>query len=226
MNIDILLGKTTEHLVPLEGTKCFIHKEMHKDFYRLKNKAESEGFHLGVVSAFRSFEAQLRIWNLKAQGERTLLDDQEKPLEFAKLTPHEIVMSILRWSAVPGASRHHWGTDIDVFDAGTQALDEVMLIPSETVSGGPAARLHEWLDSLISSGESFGFYRPYSEDLGGVSPERWHLSYSPLSQRYFESYTPSIFKKNIEDSEVHLKETLLSNAEEIYQRFFLNINFP
>lgn len=226
MNIEILLGKTTEHLVPIEGTKYFIHHQILTDFLRLQKEAAKEGFDLQIISAFRDFERQLKIWNLKASGERQLIDDQERPLEFSKLSPHEIVMAILRWSALPGCSRHHWGTDIDIFDAKTQSAEEVKLVPSETIGDGPSARLHDWLDSRISSNTSFGFYRPYATDRGGVSPERWHLSYHTLSRRYLESFTSSLFKRNIEESDMLLKNVLLENADEIYQRFFLNVDLP
>lgn len=226
MNIDILLGKTTEHLVPLEGTKFLIHKDMLKDFLRLKRDAQEAGFDLQLASAYRDFDRQLKIWNLKASGERTLLDDQERPLDFKALSPIELVLAILRWSAIPGCSRHHWGTDIDIFDGNQQQPEDVKLVPSETIHPGPSAALHDWLDSKISSQDAYGFYRPYATDRGGVSPERWHISYHLLSRRYLEAFTFSIFKKNLEESEILLKEVLLDNADEIYQRFFLNIDLP
>src|SRR5690606_12745574 len=121
-------------------------------------------------------------------GERALLDDLGNPLNYSTLSPIEIMFSILRWSAAPGASRHHWGSDIDVYDAHTQKPEMVKLVPSECIENGPAAPMHEWLDSLISQNAAFGFYRPYNTDLGGVSPERWHLSYSPVSRRISEQY--------------------------------------
>lgn len=226
MNIDILLGKTTEHLVPVAGTKYFIHHQILTDFLRLQKEAAKEGFDLQIISAFRDYERQLKIWNLKASGERQLIDDQERPLDFSKLSPIEIVMAILRWSALPGCSRHHWGTDIDVYDGKTQRAEEVKLVPSETIGKGPSAKLHEWLDTRMTSDTAFGFYRPYATDHGGVSPERWHLSYHALSRRYLESFTFSLFKKNIEESEILLKEVILENADEIYQRFFLNVDIP
>ncbi len=34
----------------------------------------------------------------------------------AALSDLEKCKAMLRWSAVPGASRHHWGTEIDIFD--------------------------------------------------------------------------------------------------------------
>jgi LAS superfamily LD-carboxypeptidase LdcB len=226
MNIDILLGKTTEHLVPLEGTKYFIHHLMLIDFLRLQKAAAEEGFNLQIISAFRDYERQLKIWNLKASGQRQLIDAEERPLDFSSLSPVEIVFAILRWSALPGCSRHHWGTDIDVYDANTQTPEEVQLVPSETFGEGPSARLHDWLDSRINSNDAFGFYRPYATDRGGVSPERWHLSYYSLSRRYLEAFTPSLFKKNILESDMLLKDVVLEHAEEIYQRFFLNVDLP
>lgn len=226
MNIEILLGKTTEHLVPLEGTKYFIHHLMLTDFLRLQKAAAEEGFNLQIISAFRDYERQLKIWNLKASGQRQLIDAEERPLDFSSLSPVEIVFAILRWSALPGCSRHHWGTDIDVYDANTQTPQEVQLVPSETIGEGPSARLHDWLDSRINSNEAFGFYRPYATDRGGVSPERWHLSYYSLSRRFLEAFTPSLFKKNILESDMLLKDVVLEHAEEIYQRFFLNVDLP
>lgn len=226
MNIDILLGKTTEHLVPIPGTKYLIHKLMLQDFLRLQKEANLAGFDLQVISAFRDYERQLKIWNLKASGQRQLIDDQERPLEFAKLSPQEVMWAILRWSALPGCSRHHWGTDIDVYDGKTQTPEAVNLVPSETVGEGPAAKLHDWLDDRISTGTSFGFYRPYATDRGGVSPERWHLSYHPLSRRCLDSFTFSLFKKNLQENEILLKDELMANADEIFQRFVLNVDLP
>lgn len=226
MNIDILLGKTNEHLVPLDGTKYFIHKSILPDFLKLQRDAALDGFNLQIISGFRDHDRQLKIWNAKASGQRVLLDDQESPLDFHSLSPREIVFAILRWSALPGCSRHHWGTDFDVYDANTQTAEEVKLVPSECIGNGPAAKLHEWLDSRMATKTAYNFFRPYSTDRGGVSPERWHLSYAPLARRYLESFTFSIFKKNIEESDILLKEIILENADEIYQRYFLNIDLP
>lgn len=224
MNIDELLGKTTQHLVPLEGTKFLVHKNIKNSFLKLQHDAKKDGFNLQIISAFRDYERQLKIWNQKASGERVLIDDQERPLDFNSLSPIEVMFAILRWSALPGSSRHHWGTDIDVYDGNTQSASEVQLIPSETVERGASAKLHEWLDYKIKTNSSYGFYRPYEIDRGGISPERWHLSCSSVANQYMKYFTLSLFKKNIQDSEIILKEVLLSHADEIYQRFLQNID--
>lgn len=226
MNVDILLGKTTEHLVQLDDTKYFVHKQIAQDFLRLQRDALEEGFDLQIASAFRDYNRQLRIWNAKASGERQLIDAQERPLEFSTLTKKEVLYAILRWSAVPGCSRHHWGTDLDVFDAKTQRPEDVKLVNSETIENGPSARLHQWLDERMKVNNAYGFYRPYATDRGGVAPERWHISHYSFSRRFLEAYTSSIFRKNIEQSDLLLKEELLEIADDVYQRFFLNIDLP
>ncbi len=226
MNVDLLLGKTQEHLVCLEGTNHLLHKDMLRDFLRLREDARDAGFELSVASAFRDYQRQESIWNAKASGQRPLLDESGRPLVFEVMSPTEIIFAILRWSAVPGGSRHHWGTDIDVFDERTQIKGDVKLIPSEVTQDGPAAPLHNWLDERIAASEAYGFYRPYETDRGGVAPELWHLSYSPLSVGLLESYNFTLFRKNIFESELILKSVLLDQAEEIYQRFMLNVDLP
>ncbi len=226
MNVNVLFGKTRDHLVPLEGTRLLLHRDMVGDFLRLREDARAEGHDLAIASAFRDYDRQLKIWNAKASGERPLLDERERPLRFEALSPEEIVFAILRWSAIPGSSRHHWGTDIDVFDGSTQAPEAVKLVPSEVTGEGPAIALHDWLDRKIAAGAAYGFYRPYEMDRGGVAPERWHLSYYPLSRRCLESYTFTLFRRNLAASDLLLKDVLLEAAEEIYRRFLINVDLP
>ncbi|MGE3611468.1 MAG: M15 family metallopeptidase [Bacteriovoracaceae bacterium] len=226
MNIEILTGKTTEHLETIEGSHWAIHKLAILDFLRLQKAAKEAGFDLQIASAFRDFDRQLKIWNAKAKGERVILDAEEKPLDYTQLSPTEIVYSILRWSAIPGCSRHHWGSDIDIYDGNTQLATEVKLVTSECINSGPSARMHDWLDQRILENSAFGFYRPYGTDRGGVSPERWHISYYPVSRRMIQDFSFSLFKKNLEENPIELKEIILTNAEEIYHRFILNFDIP
>jgi hypothetical protein len=148
----------------------------------LQAAAREAGFDLQTASAFRSFERQRLIWNAKVEGRRPVLDDRDAVVDLSALEPEKQIERILRFSALPGASRHHWGTDVDVFDAA--ALPDgyrLGLTLAEVAPGGLFDAFHCWLDERIAAGESFGFYRPYDEDRGGVSPERWHLSYAPLA---------------------------------------------
>lgn len=151
-------------------------------FFRLQCDASDAGYRLAIASSFRSFERQKMLWNGKASGLRPVHDDEGKQLEVAELSPHELLHAILRFSALPGTSRHHWGTDVDVFDlvAAGESYD-VQLTPQEVAPGGLFDSFHCWLDGQIAADKSYGFFRPYARDNGGVAVERWHLSYAPVS---------------------------------------------
>lgn len=151
-------------------------------FAALQKEARAAGFELAIASSFRSYSRQLAIWNGKASGQRAVHDDAGGPLVIDSLSPAEQLRAILRFSALPGSSRHHWGTDLDVFDAAAiEPGYQLQLSPAEVAPGGIFDPLHRWLDQRMAAGESGGFFRPYSRDRGGVAPERWHLSYAPLS---------------------------------------------
>ena len=176
-----LTGLDDSHLETLpDGHR--LQAEVAEAFAALQQDARDAGFELAIASSFRSYERQLAIWNGKASGERPVYDDEDRVLSLAAMSPAEQLRAILRFSAIPGTSRHHWGTDLDVFDAGAVPDDyEVQLSLAEVSAGGPFDAMHNWLDARMAAGGSHGFYRPYAVDRGGVAPERWHLSYAPLA---------------------------------------------
>lgn len=179
---DELTGLSDTHLVTLaDGQR--LHAAAVDDWAALVADARDAGFDLSIASSFRSCARQVAIWNGKVRGERAVHDDTGAPVDLGALPDTDKVLAILRFSALPGTSRHHWGTDIDVFDAGAVPADyAVQLSPQEVASGGVFDALHEWLDARMAAGESHGFYRPYDCDRGGVAPERWHLSYAPVAR--------------------------------------------
>ena len=213
----ILTGKTNEHLVQDTLSGKYVHKDILEALNDLRSDASINGFKLEIASSFRSYESQMGIWNAKAKGEKPVLDSHSKPICIQQMSKKELVYAILRWSALPGASRHHWGTDIDVYDS--SLIDEnykVQLIPEETIGTGPFAEFHRWLDGKL---ESYDFFRPYSRDTGGIAPERWHLSYSPLSVQYNDSLSYELIESVISESSLELKTTILQELPEIYFRF-------
>ncbi|NBU25429.1 MAG: D-alanyl-D-alanine carboxypeptidase family protein [Gammaproteobacteria bacterium] len=174
-----LTGRARTHLVELDDPRCALHAAAAGPFLAMRAAAAREGLLLEPASAFRDFERQCLIWNAKYRGERPLLDRAGRALEAAALTPAERVEAILCWSALPGASRHHWGSDLDVYDRA--ALPEgarPALLPAEYAPGGPFARLDAW---LAAHAHEYGFYRPYMSDRGGVGFEPWHISYAPVA---------------------------------------------
>ena len=109
------LGKSKKELIQIESNH-YLHQSIVEDFLNLQLAAKGAGFKLEIASSFRSFERQLKIWNTKAKGERDLLSPLGEKLDSTKLSPMEVLFAILRWSAIPGFSRHHWGTDLDIYD--------------------------------------------------------------------------------------------------------------
>jgi LAS superfamily LD-carboxypeptidase LdcB len=224
MNPLELTGRARTHIIELQDPRCALHYEVIASFLAMRDAARAEGLDLSIASSFRDFEAQLSIWNRKWSGERPLYDRNGQLLERARLADGDVVDAILCWSAVPGGSRHHWGSDIDVFDAA--AITDgyrLQLVPSEYASDGIFARLSAWLDRNM---QRFGFFRPYRTDRGGVNPEPWHLSYAPVSVPALESLSLSMLRQVLEASSIAGKQQVLGRLPEIYTRFLLAIDGP
>lgn len=224
-NLDLeLTGQTTHHLSWIKDLGIYFHKNGIQDLLELKHAAQQCNFDLRIASGFRSYQRQLEIWNSKALGQNPILDINGQPIIYHDLSPKEIIFTILRWSALPGCSRHHWGTDVDVYDL--SALPdpnyEIKLIPEEVSPEGLFGPFHQWLDQKISKDNTFPFYRPYEIDSGGVAPEKWHLSHKSLAQNYQKKFTFKFFVNTIENSNIALKETVLQNGKEIYENYIFN----
>lgn len=224
MNELELTGRARTHVVELNQPRCVLHYEVVASFLAMRDAAAYDGIDLVACSSFRDFDTQLAIWNRKWAGERPLYARNGELIDRARVSDSEMVDAILCWSALPGGSRHHWGSDIDVIDAaGAPAGYQVELLPHEYAKDGIFARLSAWLDANM---RSFGFFRPYRLDRGGVSPEPWHLSYAPVSLPALESLSLSMLRQVIDGSAISGKPQVLARLPEIYTRFLLSIDSP
>jgi LAS superfamily LD-carboxypeptidase LdcB len=186
--------------------------------------AQAEGIDLAVVSSFRDFERQVGIWNGKFRGERPLLDRSGRPIDPGTLDDDGRIDAILLWSALPGASRHHWGTDLDVVDRGTVPHDYLpQLTQAEFAPGGPFHRLNGWLAQNM---RRFGFFRPYSTDRGGVHPEPWHLSFAPVAVKALASLGPEVLADAVSGSRMLGRERVLARLPELYSRYVQAVDPP
>lgn len=224
MNELELTGRARSHVIELQRPACILHYEVVASFLAMRDAAASAGIDLQARSSFRDFDTQITIWNRKWRGERPLLDRQGRQIERARLSDADCVEAILHWSAIPGGSRHHWGSDIDVIDAAAVPPGHcVQLLPEEYAADGIFNRLSEWLEGCM---HRFGFFRPYRTDRGGVSPEPWHLSYAPVASPALEALSLSALRQVIESSAIDGKPYLLARLPEIYTRFLLAIDAP
>ena len=212
-----LTGKEESHLEWREGAA--LQPDCWAAFNRLQENAASASIDLRIASGFRSFERQLAIWNAKASGERPVHDDQGEPVDITALDEVQRLHAILRYSALPGASRHHWGSDLDVFDAAAVPPDyQLELSPREYADEGVFGRLHAWLGEQFRE-EGAEFYRPFETDRGGVASERWHLSYRPLALDCATQLTLDVLRDALNGADLLLVGTVFHELPEIFTRY-------
>lgn len=221
MNRLELTGRTDSHIhysAPLSLAAC---EETVTAFLDMKSAAAKDGLMLTAYSSFRDFNSQRDIWNAKFSGQRPLYDRNGEQLDFNMLSEENRVQAILFWSALPGASRHHWGTEIDVIDsAAVSDSYQIQLLPAEFEAGGVFHNLQCWLDENI---KRFDFFKPYREFRGGVSAEPWHLSYAPLSRKLLGQLTIEMVSEAVAEGEVSGKEYVLEALPAIFKQYVLNI---
>ena len=102
------------------------------------------------------------------------------PAGTRSLTDDEKQMEILQASSAPGISRHHWGTDFDIFS----------VEPQEWLIAGPGANLLDEYRWLRGNASMYGFIQSFTSlsaaNVPGYMEERWHWSYWPVSQALLE----------------------------------------
>ncbi len=167
-----------------EETKHYLRQEAAHALERMFKKAEEDGVELIIVSSTRNFEKQKQIWENKWLG-RSLT--QQVNLAESGLNDFEKAETILKYSAMPGTSRHHWGTDIDL-----NSVEEDFF---ETEEG---EKIYLW---LINNAHTFGFFQPYTmkgkNRPTGYEEEPWHWSYAPLSDVFLKDFLASISYQDI-----------------------------
>ena len=219
-----LTGRARTHVVQRDDLGAAICIDALEPFLALKAEAAREGIDVAIVSAFRDFRAQQRIWDMKFRGERPLYDEHGNARDRSAMSDEEVVEAILCWSALPGASRHHWGTELDLVDAA--AMPEgyrVQLAPHEAAHGGVFHTLHCWLDANMAR---FGFFRPYRSFRGGVLPEPWHVSYAPVAGDALSRLTPDLLTKAVAQSDMLGKDIVMRKLADIYRRYVANVDQP
>lgn len=190
----------------------------------MRDAALRAGFDLVPVSSFRDFGRQRAIWNAKFRGERPAQDRDGRPVDMAALDAGARVDVILLWSALPGASRHHWGTDVDVADGRVMAAGHVpRLEVDEFRRGGPFAALSGWLGAHM---RRYGFYRPYTRRGRGVQPEPWHLSYAPVARAAVKRVTLPLLARAITGAGVEGEAEILARLHAIRKRYVLDVDAP
>tara|TARA_R110002126_G_scaffold200330_1_gene347945 strand:+ start:5709 stop:6401 length:693 start_codon:yes stop_codon:yes gene_type:complete len=216
---DILTGCTESHLIVLADGHA-IHRQMKSAWQAMQQAAAKSGIDIRILSAFRSFQRQAAIWQQKCNGTRPVYDLAQQPVAITQLAGLAKLQAIMLYSALPGASRHHWGTDIDVYDAAAVPTDyQPQLLAAEYQSEGPFARLDRWLSTEAIK---YGFFRPYQRYQGGVAAEPWHLSYTPIARPYMQALSVQALQHCLTQHPVAEQQSVLANLPYLYQTYVIN----
>lgn len=157
----------------------YLRTEVLSAFKALHEAAIDEGLDIIILSGTRSFTYQQSIWERKWEKPRYMgWDALDKALD------------ILTYSSMPGTSRHHWGTDIDL-----NALENAYF------ESGEGREVYEFLNRCAPT---FGFQQVYtSKDMpnsprSGYEEEKWHWSFMPVSIPMLNAYNALISTEDIQ----------------------------
>lgn len=214
------LGKHNTHVVDA-GTPHCLHPHTLAAYVNMQHAAHSDNIDLQLVSSFRSFERQLHIWNRKWSGQTPLLDVNSTPLDPSKLSDKQKLDAILTWSALPGGSRHHWGTDMDVYDkrAVSKWNDNFSLVAHEYDVNGPCYALSQWLSINM---QRFGFIRPFNQYRGGVACEPWHISHENEAKHFEDARSDKQLLNSLSSCNIEGFDTIKKHFDYIYTCYVLN----
>ncbi len=162
---EILIGKSNAIQPLLKGKDIKLQKEVYDALQKMTAAAKKDNVHIVLVSGYRSFAHQKRIWNRK-------FDKYRKQ----GLSVKQCIEKITNYTAIPGTSRHHWGTDVDLSDKYASGLNNKK-----------RALFNQWMQK---NAKKFGFYLVYTNDKNrtGYKYESWHFTYKKLSKPLLEKY--------------------------------------
>jgi LAS superfamily LD-carboxypeptidase LdcB len=224
LNAGELTGQVRTHIAAVADPDCMLHAHVVAPFLNLRRAAMADGFDLVPLSSFRDFARQLAIWNGKFSGARPMQDASGAVLDAGTLTPLQRINAILLWSALPGASRHHWGTDLDLVDRNAVASGySIKLAPEEFAPGGVFAPLAQWLELHAVR---FGFFRPFQGVRSGVQPEPWHFSFAPIAENARRHLSVPVLHAAIAAAPLQGKELVLAHLDELHARFVAAVDLP
>lgn len=157
-------------------SEIYLQATAYKAYQAMEQAARQAGIKLTIISATRTFSEQKRIWEDKWHGREKLNGGN---LATAHVDHGDRAREILRFCAMPGTSRHHWGTDIDL-----------NRLQNSYFASGEGGEVYQW---LTENGGDYGFYQPYTahgEQRGhlGYHEEKWHWSYCPTAINLLERY--------------------------------------
>jgi len=177
---DDLIGRSKPVLT--KGKDYRLLPEVAVAFEKMRTDAKKAGFDICVISSYRNYNYQNGIWERKFKGNKA-----------KGLTDIKNIEKIIEYSTIPGTSRHHWGTDLDIIDM-TRGIPLDPLHEKHFNEGGQMHKFKLWLDE---NANKYGFYLVYTnnENRKGFKYEPWHFTYQPISSLMLTEYKKLDIKK-------------------------------
>ncbi len=153
-----------------EKPNIYMRKEAYNSWKKMHEAAAKDGINLIIISATRNFDYQKGIWERKWNDAK-----------FKGKDDLQTALNILKYSSMPGTSRHHWGTDVD-FNSVTPTY----------FTSGQGKKIYDW---LVKNAATYGFAQTYTskkDGRTGYEEEHWHWSYMPLSSQLLKQYNEKI----------------------------------
>lgn len=200
ITIENLLGLSQSHLM---SEPILLEKQTYNAFCSMKSAALKDAIELKIVSGYRSFEHQKEIWEWKFKQ----LTQTKSPLE--------AISEIITYSSIPGTSRHHWGTDIDVIDASIEAPKGDLLLEKHFHGNAAFSKMKSWMNTYSAD---FGFELVYTRDKErtGFNYEPWHYSFKPKAKSYLKIQSQDKYKKAWEKVEFEGKSHITDSFMSLY----------
>ncbi len=195
------------NMVEDPSSGCSAQAQVMQSFWKLRDRAAQDGWHLTLVSGYRSFKHQMRIWNhydslyRKTDG----LDSKRR------------VRAVMSLVSVPGLSRHHWGTDLDISEAGLRG--QLVNVHPDT-----PARVVQFYNWMEHNAPQFGFCKVYLGKRGAVRDEPWHWSYFPYSSVYEKQFMAIQDFHEVMSDQVGDVHYLMKNFPEVVKEETRSIN--
>ena len=181
--------------------------EVMQSFWKLRDKAAQDGWHLTLISGYRSFKHQMRIWNHYdfAYKKTDSLDAKRR------------VRAVMSLVSVPGLSRHHWGTDLDISESGLRG--QLVNVHPDTPTR--VVQFYNWMEH---NAPQFGFCKVYLGKRGAIRDEPWHWSYFPYSRIYTEQFMAITDFHKVMSDQVGDVKYLMRNFPDVVKEETKSIN--
>ncbi|MEA3448417.1 MAG: M15 family metallopeptidase [Bacteroidota bacterium] len=178
--------------------EIYLRKHTYEAFLKMHQAALKDSIDLIIRSGTRTFYEQRYLWNQKFTGKRK----HGKGYLNQHLSDSAKVANLLAYTAVPGTSRHHWGTDIDINETSHVYFKR-----------GKGKKVYGWLQENAAD---YGFYQVYvpfgNKRTTGYNTEEWHWTYKPESDKFTRAYRDKVSYKALTgfhgDSEIQKFEII------------------